>query len=480
MGYVSPSKEYIKWMLSEGRYSAEASERKWWNEFRNSKFTNRAMKKAGELLVSGNKEKEEEAYSIMADVRKQMLDRLESAKNNSDDPLHFKHTEGKDSDFTSGRTSDDSDSYYDQMRAAVDSYVYSPESRHHRRGHRNRQQMIGSGKLRAQLTKAAQAAGLKDTAITDNILTTRGGRTSKDKTNISDKQGKTQISTSEPDVETHTSKVVGKKIAHQEVPSTDQQLKRKKASLVRDDGGGWRKEGEGESPEEYKQRKTETKVKEKSQRKDVEGEVAAATKKVTDPQRQQRVPVSQHDDEERKKKVAQSADAISDRSKRFPTYDREARAALQSGEGRGVKKSDRAQVKSQTPDADKLDKQGSKITQISTKTASDEPGRAAAGRGTTWKKNPETGEPRDPDASVKRPGTTRYDDIAAEVRKTFSQLRKNQKNQNKNKNLTTNKVVDNNKPKPISLQRATNGNRENSTTGLNLATVNDKLKKRGA
>ena len=29
------------------------------------------------------------------------------------------------------------DSYYDQMKAAVDSYVYSPESRHHRRGHRN-------------------------------------------------------------------------------------------------------------------------------------------------------------------------------------------------------------------------------------------------------------------------------------------------------------------------------------------------------
>jgi hypothetical protein len=231
-------------ILVEGRYSAEASERKWWNEFRNSKFTNRAMKKAGELIVSGNKEKEEEAYAIMADVRKQMLDRLEAAKNNSDDPLHFKHTEGKDSDFTSGRTSDDSDSYYEQMRAAVDSYVYSPESRHHQRGHRNRQQMIGSGKLRAQLTKAAQSAGLNDTAITDNILTTRGGRTSKDKTNISDKQGKTQISTSEPDVEDHTSKVVGKKIAHQEVRSTDQHLRRNLASLVRGDDGRWRKDGE--------------------------------------------------------------------------------------------------------------------------------------------------------------------------------------------------------------------------------------------
>ena len=414
MGYVSPSKEYIKWMLSEGRYSAEASERKWWNEFRNSKHTNRAMKKAGELLVSGNKENEEEAYALMASVRQEMLNRLEAAKDDPDDPLHFKHTEGKDSDFTSGRTSGDSDSYYDQMRAAVDSYVYSPESRHHRRGHRNRQQMIGSGKLRAQLTKAAQSAGLKDTAITDNILTTRT-RPSKDRTNISDKQGQTQISTSEPDVETHTSKVVGKKIAHQEVPSTDQQLKRKKASLVRDDDG-WHKEGEGESPEEYKQRKTETKVREKSQRKEVEGEVADATKKVTDPQRQQRVPVSQHDDEERKEKVAQSADAISDRSKRFPTFDREARASLQSGEARGVKKVDQAQVKSQTPDAGKEDKQGARIRPISTQTASDEPGRSAAGRGTTWKKNPETGERRDRDASVKRPGTTRYDDRPAPAR----------------------------------------------------------------
>ena len=401
-------------ILVEGRYSAEASERKWWNEYRNSKFTNRAMKKAGELLASGDKEKEEEAYGIMMDVRQQMLDRLEAAKDNPDDPLHFKHTEGRDSDFTGGRGSGDSNSYYDQMRAAVDSYVYSPESRHHRRGHKNRQQMIGSGKLRAQLTKAAQAAGLKDTAITDNILTTRT-RPSKDRTNISDKQGQTQISTSEPDVETHTSKVVGKKIAHQEVPSTDQHLKRKKATLVRDNGG-WRKEGESESPEEYKQRKTETKVREKSQRKEVEGEVAAATKKVTDPQRQQRVPVSQHDDEERKEKVAQSAAAIKDRGKRFPTFDREARAALQSGEARGIVKSDRAQVKSQTPDADKLDKQGSKITQISTKTATDEPGRSAAGRGTTWKKNPETGERRDPDLSVKRPGTTRYDDRPAPSR----------------------------------------------------------------
>ena len=400
MGYISPSKDYIQWILSEGRYSAEASERKWWNEFRNSKHTNRAMKKAGELLVSGNKEKEEEAYSIMADVRKQMLDRLEAAKDNPDDPLHFRHTEGKDSDFTSGRGSDDSDSYYDQMRAAVDSYVYSPESRHHRRGHRNRQQMIGTGKLRAQLTKAAQAAGLKDTAITDNILTTRGGRTSKDRTNISDKQGQTQISTSEPDVETHTSKVVGKKIAHQEVPSTDQHLKRK----------------EGESPEEYKQRKTETKVREKSQRKDVEDEVAAATERVTTPQRQQRVPVSQHDDEERKEKVAQSAAAIKDRGKRFPTFDREARASLQSGEARGVVRSDRAQVKSQTPDAGKEDKQGSRIRPINTQNASDLPGRSAAGRGSAWRKNPETGERRDPDLSTKRPGTTRYDDPPAPKR----------------------------------------------------------------
>ena len=390
-------------ILVEGRYSAEASERKWWNEFRNSKLTNRAMKKAGELLVSGNKENEEEAYALMASVRQEMLNRLEAAKDDPDDPLHFRHTEGKDSDFTSGRRSGDSDSYYDQMRAAVDSYVYSPESRHHRRGHRNRQQMIGSGKLRAQLTKAAQAAGLKDTAITDNILTTRT-RPSKDRTNISDKQGQTQISTSEPDVETHTSKVVGKKIAHQEVPSTDQHLKREK----------------GESPEEYKQRKTETKVREKSQRKEVEGEVADATKKVTDPQRQQRVPVSQHDDEERKEKVAQSADAISDRSKRFPTFDRDARASLQSGEARGVVRSDRAQVKSQTQDAGAEDKQGARIRPISTQTASDQPGRSAAGRGSAWRNNPETGERRDPDLSTKRPGTTRYDDPPAPARPEFS------------------------------------------------------------
>ncbi len=406
-------------ILVEGRYSAEASERKWWNEFRNSKFTNRAMKKAGELIVSGNKEKEEEAYAIMADVRKQMLDRLEAAKNNSDDPLHFKHTEGKDSDFTSGRTSDDSDSYYEQMRAAVDSYVYSPESRHHQRGHRNRQQMIGSGKLRAQLTKAAQSAGLKDTAITDNILTTRT-RPSKDRTNISDKQGQTQISTSEPDVETHTSKVVGKKIAHQKVPSTDQHLERK----------------EGESPEEYKQRKTETKVREKSQRKKVEGEVADATQKVTDPNREQRVPVSQHDDEERKKKVAQSADAISDRSERFPTYDREARAALQSGEGRGVVRSDRAQVKSQTPDAGKENTQGSRIRPIGTETASNDPGRSAAGRGTNWRKN------RDPDASEIRPGTTRYDDPAAPL--SPAQRRANEITNKIRARKKRNEVLDNN------------------------------------
>ena len=423
-------------ILVEGRYSAEASERKWWNEFRNSKFTNRAMKKAGELIVSGNKEKEEEAYAIMADVRKQMLDRLEAAKNNSDDPLHFKHTEGKDSDFTSGRTSDDSDSYYEQMRAAVDSYVYSPESRHHRRGHQNRQKMEGSGKSSAQLTKAAQSAGLKDTSITDNKLVRRGGRTSKDSTNISDKQGATQISTSEPGVEDHTSKVVGKKIAHQEVRSTDQHLRRNLASLVRGDDGRWRKDGEGESPEEYKKRKTKTKEDEKKEREKVEDEVADATQKVTDPNREQRVPVSQHDDEERKKKVAQSADAISDRSERFPTYDREARAALQSGEGRGVVRSDRAQVKSQTPDAGKENTQGSRIRPIGTETASNDPGRSAAGRGTNWRKN------RDPDASEIRPGTTRYDDPAAPL--SPAQRRANEITNKIRARKKRNEVLDNN------------------------------------
>ena len=266
---------------------------------------------------------------------------------------------------------------------------------------------------------AAQSAGLKDTAITDNILTTRT-RPSKDRTNISDKQGQTQISTSEPDVETHTSKVVGKKIAHQKVPSTDQHLERK----------------EGESPEEYKQRKTETKVREKSQRKKVEGEVADATQKVTDPNREQRVPVSQHDDEERKKKVAQSADAISDRSERFPTYDREARAALQSGEGRGVVRSDRAQVKSQTPDAGKENTQGSRIRPIGTETASNDPGRSAAGRGTNWRKN------RDPDASEIRPGTTRYDDPAAPL--SPAQRRANEITNKIRARKKRNEVLDNN------------------------------------
>tara|TARA_B100000427_G_scaffold123955_1_gene103160 strand:+ start:263 stop:1657 length:1395 start_codon:yes stop_codon:yes gene_type:complete len=64
----------------------------------------------------------------------------------------------------------------------------------------------------------------------------------------------------------------------------------------------------------------------------------------------------------------------------------------------------------------------------------------------------------------------------------------NQKQQNANATNPNNpptqpQVVDNNKPPiPISVQRATNGNRKNSTTGLNLDLVkaNERLKKRGA
>ena len=371
--------------ISEGRYGNEHAYRKIWNELRYSKN----WKKAARLMDAGKKE---EAEKLMREISASVRDRIESAKNNPKDPLHFSNADEKH--FTKGKTADDEQSYYDNLDAVIDTVANSPKERKLRSAIKSSsllgKEMVGTGTGTADLTPQAKEAGAKSgTSKADNEIVSR--RNSRFRIGVSNKEGDAQIATTEPGDARAAGKTAARRYARTQVVQTTPRKER------------------GESDEDYNKRVKERRSTEKQQRSEIETDINQSTSKIADYGERQRVPKDQ--EAGNKDLVSKAQKEIDDLDSRRPGYRGFLTRALASGQGRfaGTDKKDKnvpgtASIAVQTPAVGKTDKQAGKTGEISQMDPIK--GRASQGRGAT---KPTSG-PR-----IKRPGTVRYDIKAPKI-----------------------------------------------------------------
>jgi hypothetical protein len=365
--------------LIEGRYGNEHAYRKIWNELR----YNKNWKKAAALMDAG---KENEAKELMMQVSTSVRDRIEKAKNNPNDPLHFDNANSKE--FTSGKTSGDEQSYYDNLDAVIDTVANSPKEKKLRGAIKSPvllgKRMRGTGTGTAQLTSQAREAGAKSgTSKADNeIVDTRN---KKYRQGISNKEGDAQIATTEPGDAKAAAQSSARRYSKTQVVQSTPRKER------------------GENDAEYRARVVQNKNNQIEKRKEIEKDINTSTSKVADYGERQRVPQDQEaGNKDLVGKAQQEIDAL---DKKYPGYRGHLTRALASGQGRfaGTANKDRnapgtASIAVQTPAVGRVGSQGFHTGQI--KTMAPIKGRASQGRGAT---KPVSG-PR-----IKRPGTVRYD-----------------------------------------------------------------------
>ncbi len=167
MGYVSPSKKFYQDLFEEhrltlfleGRYGSEHGYRKIWNEFRGNKTIRTALGKAVDILNNKNasdKDKEE-AEELMKSAADHMRSRIEKAKNDPDDPLHFNNAKSKN--FEKGKTDNDAESYYDELENNIDAVAYAAREKKMRGAVKDGWKMVTAGKEQGKLSKTALRGG---------------------------------------------------------------------------------------------------------------------------------------------------------------------------------------------------------------------------------------------------------------------------------------------------------------------------------
>lgn len=365
--------------IIEGRYGNEHAYRKIWNELR----YNKNWKKAAELMDAG---KEEEAKKLMTQVSSSIRDRIKKAKGNPKDPLHFGNSDSKH--FTGGKTSDDEQSYYDNLDAVIDTVANSPKEKKLRSSIKSNvllgKRMRGTGTGTAELTPQAKQAGAKSgTSKADNEIVS--SRNKKFRIGVSNKEGDAQIATTEPGDARAAGQAAAQRYSRTQVVQT---TPRKEKS---------------ESDADYRERVRQNKLNQKEKRKAIETDINTSTSKVADYGEKQRVPKDQ--EAGNKDLVSKAQQEIDRLDAKYPGYRGHLTRALASGQGRfaGTANKNRnapgtASIAVQTPAVGRVGSQGFHTGQIRTMTPIK--GRASQGRGAT---KPVSG-PR-----IKRPGTVRYD-----------------------------------------------------------------------
>ena len=146
-------------ILVEGRYGSEHGHRKVWNEFRHNKTIRTALGQAVDILNNKNasdKDKEE-AEKLMKSAADHMRSRIEKAKEDPEDPLNFNHAKSRN--FTSGKTDDDAESYYDELENNIDAVAYSAREKKMRGAVKDGWKMVTAGKEQGKLSKTALRGG---------------------------------------------------------------------------------------------------------------------------------------------------------------------------------------------------------------------------------------------------------------------------------------------------------------------------------
>ena len=167
MGYVSPSTQFYKDLFEEhrltlfleGRYGSEHGHRKVWNEFRHNKTIRTALGQAVDILNNKNAsdEDKEEAEKLMKSAADHMRSRIEKAKEDPEDPLHFNNAKSRN--FTGGKTNDDAESYYDELENNIDAVAYAVREKKMRAAVKDGWKMVTAGKEQGKLSKTALRGG---------------------------------------------------------------------------------------------------------------------------------------------------------------------------------------------------------------------------------------------------------------------------------------------------------------------------------
>jgi len=167
MGYVSPSAQFYKDLFEEhrltlfleGRYGSEHGHRKVWNEFRHNKTVKTALGRAVDILNNKNAsdEDKEEAEKLMKSAADHMRSRIEKAKEDPEDPLHFNNSKSKN--FKKGKTDNDAESYYDELENNIDAVAYAAREKKMRGAVKDGWKMVSAGKEKGKLSKTALRGG---------------------------------------------------------------------------------------------------------------------------------------------------------------------------------------------------------------------------------------------------------------------------------------------------------------------------------
>jgi len=167
MGYISPSTQFYKDLFEEhrltlfleGRYGSEHGHRKVWNEFRHNKTVKTALGRAVDILNNKNAsdEDKEEAEKLMKSAADHMRSRIEKAKEDPEDPLHFNNSKSKN--FKKGKTDNDAESYYDELENNIDAVAYAAREKKMRGAVKDGWKMVSAGKEKGKLSKTALRGG---------------------------------------------------------------------------------------------------------------------------------------------------------------------------------------------------------------------------------------------------------------------------------------------------------------------------------
>lgn len=146
-------------ILVEGKYGSEHGHRKIWNEFRFNKTVKTALGQAVDILNNKNASDgdKEEAEKLMKSAADHMRSRIKKAKEDPEDPFHFNNAKSKN--FTSGKTDDDAQSYYDELENNIDSVAYAAREKKMRAAVKDGWKMVTAGKEKGKLSKTALRGG---------------------------------------------------------------------------------------------------------------------------------------------------------------------------------------------------------------------------------------------------------------------------------------------------------------------------------
>ena len=447
MGYVSPSAQFYKNLFEEnalmqffeGKYNDEHAFRKQWNYF--IKDDNPDAERIRDLLSNGEVE----------DAKSEMQRIVSDAQDEEDHPLHFKQA---NRGFTDSKTDNDLESYNDNMRLVSDTIAAYSQTR--------RGKTAVSKKLEAEVTGAAkpevsskwkQETGKgKDTKKGD-ILFSDGDKT---KISLSLKQADSQTMSGTTGETQATWKAAAQKTRNkmqnngaskEELDAFDKDTESMLNNLKKAQDLGKKNPNFGsKAPANGDKNPSERR---------------SAVMQSTMDRYSKKYPeaLKQFDKEAASGKVKFGKDQSKGRAQDVATHKHP--KGWSDASSKDIKDRDITTDTAHAGPAARASKHPIKkdkdVHRLDTREPVKTPSGSAVVTSRVKQQDPAKQNQSPPEDTAVRKSIERH-----KKKKSFQDFRKNQENQNKNPNLTTNKVIDHNKQQSTAIKRATNGNWQDS------------------